>query len=98
MARIYNNNNNSSAGSVLRDDRQFRRGDQFEDKTLRLTHKGATEESRNIENKQMQLQGRDGGSPSAQAGWVSGVREPKSQVGLFLGQAHSLEWKVRAFQ
>ena len=42
MARIYNNNNDSSAGSVLRDDRQFRRGDQFEDKTLRLTHKGAT--------------------------------------------------------
>ena len=98
MARIYNNNNDSSAGSVLRDDRQFRRGDQFEDKTLRLTHKGATEESRNLENKQIQLQGRDGGSPSAQAGRVPGVRKPKSQVGLLLGQAHSLEWKVRAFQ
>ena len=41
MARIYNNNG-SSAGSVLRDDRQFRRRDQFEDKTLRLTHEGAT--------------------------------------------------------
>ena len=46
----------------------------------------------------MQLQGRDGGAPSAQAGRVPRVREPKSQVGLLLGQAHSLEWKVRAFQ